>query len=252
MIRHSRLLVCAVISVVAHVAVERWLQRLPPGAEFATPRKVEIRVLMPPPPDPTPEPPKPAEPPPAQPPPRVVHERVRKPVVAEQQAETPKSTEAPPPDHPPITTDTSATPVFGVTMESTSQAGTGPAMPVGNTVRPRPGQQPVADAPVKALAAPVAAYQVTKMPLPEGRCTAKYTEEAREAADEGTVILDLIVGEDGRTREITVVQGLPHGLDKAAIAALKSCRFTPGEKDGRPVPVRVRGFKVSFYLQDAQ
>jgi hypothetical protein len=37
-------------------------------------------------------------------------------------------------------------------------------------------------APVKPLAEPVAAVEVTKMPLPQGRCAGKYTEEARAAA----------------------------------------------------------------------
>lgn len=32
------------------------------------------------------------------------------------------------------------------------------------------------------LAEPVAAVEVTKMPLPQGRCAGDYTEEARAAA----------------------------------------------------------------------
>jgi hypothetical protein len=47
-----------------------------------------------------------------------------------------------------------------------------------------------------------------------------------------------------------VVERLGHGLTEAAIAALEDCRFTPGEKDGRAVPVRVRSFKIRFVLQD--
>ena len=105
---------------------------------------------------------------------------------------------------------------------------------------------------MKPAAAPVAAYEVTKMPLPQGRCSGKYTDDARAAATEGTVVLDLIVDEQGRARDIKVVQGLDHGLTEAAIAALKDCSFTPGEKDGHPVPVRVRGFKIRFVLADAQ
>jgi protein TonB len=90
---------------------------------------------------------------------------------------------------------------------------------------------------------------VTTMPLPQGRCIGQYTDEAKRAAVEGTVVLDLVVGEDGRVREVQVVSGLGFGLTAAAIAAAKACRFTPGEKDGDPVPVRVRGFKIRFVLQ---
>jgi TonB family protein len=90
------------------------------------------------------------------------------------------------------------------------------------------------------------------MPLPLGRCTGKSTDEARAAGLEGVVVLDLIVDEHGHARDITVVEGLPHGLTQAAIAALHACTFTPGEKDGQPVPVRVRGFKIRFFLQEGE
>jgi TonB family protein len=158
--------------------------------------------------------------------------------------------DTPPVDHPPTTADTTTTPVFGVTMESTSQAGHGPAMPVGNTVHPAPAG--TTGGPVKPLAAPVAAVEVTRMPLPQGRCAGKYTDEALAAAVEGVVVVDLIVDEHGRARDVAVVEGLPHGLTRAAVAAVMECPFIPGEKDGRPVPVRVRGFKIRFVLPDSR
>ena len=60
------------------------------------------------------------------------------------------------------------------------------------------------------------------------------------------------VDEQGRARDIKVVEGLDHGLTQAAITALQGCHFSPGEKDGKPVPVRVRGFKIRFVLADGQ
>jgi TonB family protein len=156
--------------------------------------------------------------------------------------------ETPPVDHPTPTTDTTTTPVFGVTMESTSQGGSGPAMPVGNTTHAAPTGPP--GVPVKPLAAPVAAVEVTRMPLPQGRCEGKYNEEALAAGAEGVVVLAVIIDEHGRPRDITVVSGLPHGLTEAAIAALAACTFTPGEKDGAPVAVRVRAYQIRFVLPE--
>jgi protein TonB len=132
-------------------------------------------------------------------------------------------------------------------MESTSQGG-GPAVPVGNTTQPAPTAN--AGSAVKPLAEPVAAYEVTKMPLPQGRCAGKYTDEAKQAGIEGVVVLDLVVSEDGRTRDIQVVSGLSHGLTEAAIAALRACQFDPGERNGAHVPVRIRGFKIRFVLAE--
>ena len=251
----QRLAICVVASVVGHVAFARGLEELPPRPTVERARKVEVRVVAPPPPPvepepPPPEPPKPPDPPPEPPKPlpKVVHERPRvKPTPAPQVAAAPN--DAPPTDRPTVTTDTSAPPVFGVTMETTSQGGT-TAVPVGNTTRPQPTATAPTDGPPRPLAAPVAAVEVTKMPMPQGRCSRKYTDAARAAAIEGTVVLDLVVDATGRARDIKVVEGLPHGLTQAAIAALTACRFSPGEKDGQAVAVRVRGFKIRFVLQD--
>lgn len=240
-----KLVVCAVGSVVAHFAIERGLERLPRYTPPVPPHTIEIRVTAP---EPPPEPPKPEEKPP-EPKPQPAEAPRPHPVHAPQVAAVPKDT--PPPEHPPVTSDTSDQPVFGVTMESTSVGGTGPAMPVGNATRVAPGTGSGAVA-VKPLAEPVAAFEATKMPLPQGRCTGKYTDDAKTAGVEGTVVLDLIVGEDGKVRDIVVVQGLDHGLTESAKAALRACQFTPGEKDGKPVPVKIRGFKIHFVLSDAE
>src|SRR5262249_32992724 len=183
------------------------------------------------------------------PPEPVVHERPR-PHDAAPVKHAVAPVDTPPVDHAPATTDTTTTPVFGVTMESTSQAGGGPAMPVGNTTHAAPTAAPAA--PVKPLAAPVAAVEATKMPLPQGACPGKYTEEARAAAREGAVALDATIDEHGRARAFAVIAGLPHGLTQAAIDAVTACRFSPGERNGQPVPVRVRGYKIRFLMQESQ
>lgn len=245
-----RLVICAIASIAGHVALASVLAYLVLGDEPPppAPQIVQVHVVKPPPPpEPPPEPVKP-EPVPQELPKPKLHERPRPqaPAVAKHDV-TPVDT--PPVDHAPTTTDTTTTPVFGVTMESTSQGGSGPAMSVGNTTRPAPAAG--AGTAVKPLAAPVAAVEVTKMPLPHGRCAGKYTEEALAAGVEGVVVLDVTVDEHGRARDITVVQGLSHGLTEAAITALSACTFTPGEKDGTPVPVRVRGYKVRFIPPDS-
>jgi TonB family protein len=251
-IRDGRLIACAVLSVAAHVALAHELGRLPTRAVDHSKRMVSIRVVNPPPP--SPEPP-PEAPPEAPKPPPLAREHVRaRPTPSRAPQPVPES--PPPPDVPKPTADPSAAPVFGVNMESTSPGGGGPALPIGNSGKGVPSQsgggngsdRNAAPAPM----APVQAYEVTKMPLPQGRCMGIYTDEARQAATEGTVVLDLIVDEKGRARDIHVVSGLAHGLTEAAIAAIKGCHFDPGEKDGAAVPVRIRGFKISFYLQEGE
>jgi periplasmic protein TonB len=75
----------------------------------------------------------------------------------------------------------------------------------------------------------------------------EFSEEARKAKFQGTVVLWLIVGPDGRTREIRVYRSLGMGLDEKAIEAIREWRFEPGRKDGIPVAVQVN-VEVSFRL----
>lgn len=250
MIIDKRILVCAIVSVLGHFALGEALDQLPQRPPPKLDRKITIQVVEAPKKvEPPPEPEKPPEPKPdPKPEPKVVHDKPIAHTVAPAIHDT-IAKDVPIADHAVVAQESSAPPVFGVTMESTSQAGTTTA-PVGNTTQPGAPTGPAVQ--VKPASAPVAAYEVTKMPLPQGRCSGKYTEEARTAAIEGTVVLDLIVDEQGRARDIKVVQGLEHGLTEAAIKALQGCSFTPGEKDGHPVSVRVRSFKIRFVLADAE
>jgi len=238
----EKLGICLVISVIAHFAIERGLQQLPKHVDQLPPQQVSVRVIEPEPPK---EPEKPPEPKPPEPKTADIPKArpVHAPLVA------PVAKNAPPPDHPAVQTDSNSNEpaVFGVTMESTSQQG-GNAVSVGNTLAPSAGS--ATSAAPKPLPPPVAAFEATKLPLPQGRCFGKYTDEARAAGLEGTVVLDLTVDETGRAREITVVQGLGQGLSEAAKRALQECHFTPGEKDGKPVAVRIRGFKIEFVLNE--
>ena len=245
----SRLLACAVVAVVGHLLLIRGVVYLPAHAEAARPAVVQVVLRAPP-----PEPEKPAEPEAAaEPKTQAIHQApARRRAMTDAPRRENVLKNPPPTERPSTGTDTTTTPVFGISMESTSSAGTGPALPVGNTLQTKPGRVKVAAGDVKPLAAPVQAYEVTKMPLPIGRCTGKYTEEARQAGLEGTVILDIVVGEDGAVRDVTIVQGLGQGLNEAAVRALKACRFTPGERNGKSVPVRVRRFKVHFALGETE
>jgi len=77
----------------------------------------------------------------------------------------------------------------------------------------------------------------------------EYSEEARRASLEGTVLLRIIVDEDGRPRELKVMRSLGLGLDEKAIVAVSNWQFAPGTKDGQPVPVQAQ-IEVNFRLLD--
>ena len=77
-----------------------------------------------------------------------------------------------------------------------------------------------------------------------------YTEEAKPAHLEGTVLLDCVVASNGTPRDIIVTGSLDavYGLDQAAIEALAQWRFKPGTKDGKAVDVHVH-VEMTFTLK---
>lgn len=74
-----------------------------------------------------------------------------------------------------------------------------------------------------------------------------YSDEARKAKYQGTVVLWLIVGADGKAHEIRVARSLGMGLDEKAIEAVRQWRFRPALKDGKPVAVQIN-VEVNFRL----
>jgi TonB family protein len=67
---------------------------------------------------------------------------------------------------------------------------------------------------------------------------AKYTEIARLNMAQGAVVMSIVYTSGGEIRDIRVIRGLPDGLTRSAIEAVKKIRFNPAIKDGQPVSVR--------------
>lgn len=76
----------------------------------------------------------------------------------------------------------------------------------------------------------------------------QYSEEARKAKYQGTVVIQLIITADGRGTNITVVKGPGLGLEEKAVEAVRGWRFNPAiGRDGRPVAV-LTTIEVTFRL----
>jgi len=75
----------------------------------------------------------------------------------------------------------------------------------------------------------------------------EYSPEARVAKLQGSVALYVVIGEDGRARDIRVTRPLGLGLDEKAITAVSQWHFAPGTRDGQPVAVEAT-IEVNFRL----
>lgn len=120
--------------------------------------------------------------------------------------------------------------------------------PTEARLRERPGPAPLGT----AAPLPPGVFRVggaVSAPVPVYRGEPEYTEEARRAHVQGTVVLSMVVSEDGTPRDIRVLRPLGSGLDEKAIESVSRWRFRPAMKAGVPVPVQAT-VEVNFRTLD--
>ena len=74
-----------------------------------------------------------------------------------------------------------------------------------------------------------------------------YPPDAKEARVQGVVILEVLIGADGKVEQAKVLRSIPM-LDQAAIDAVRQWEFTPTLLNGEPKKV-IMTVTVNFTLQ---
>ena len=83
-------------------------------------------------------------------------------------------------------------------------------------------------------------------PVPVTQVTPTYPEFARDAQIQGTVLLHVLVGKDGRVKNVKVKRSVT-GLDASAVEAIKKWVFKPALSNNKPVAVWVE-VPMNFHL----
>jgi TonB family protein len=84
-------------------------------------------------------------------------------------------------------------------------------------------------------------------PIPIYQPEPSYTKEARAAKLQGTVTLWIVVGVDGTVADAKAINAFDKGLAENAVQTVKTWKFAPAMKAGKPVPCRLE-VEVSFRL----
>ena len=92
---------------------------------------------------------------------------------------------------------------------------------------------PGSDGQVYRVSPDVKPPRVISSPQPD------YPQEARKEHTPGQIVIWMIVGSDGRPRDVKVNRGISPELDQAAVDAAEKWRFQPGTKEGKPVSVTI-------------
>jgi len=93
---------------------------------------------------------------------------------------------------------------------------------------------------------PVPVREVDRPPRLLRQVRPEYPSEAFVKKVEGTVVLEIVIDEQGHVARTRIVQSIPL-LDAAAVAAVRQWVFAPAEKRGRPVATIARS-PVSFRI----
>lgn len=100
-----------------------------------------------------------------------------------------------------------------------------------------------------AAADPPPAGTLTRAPELVEFVPAEYPPEAEAAGIQGSVLLSVVIGEDGSVREARVVDPGPYpGFGPAALHAVAQFRFRPAEIDGKPAAVEI-SYRYDFVLR---
>lgn len=207
----------------------------------APPAKPAITEALPPPPEPAPKPVPAPEPTPAP-----------KPAPAPEPAPEPAPAPAPAPPQQPAAAPQQPAAAPQPTPQP-APAATSPATAGRSTSAPATA---VAGASDRAVILPanggggpygrIDAHPALNRPIKPN-----YPIGARRRGEEGTVILDVVVAEDGTAKTVSRVSGSGFSeLDAAAERAAAKARFKPGTRDGKPVLSAAR-ITIIFRLRDA-
>ena len=232
-------------------AIVAWVLVSVPVKKGHTSSRVEVEIVQTPkPPEPVLTPPKPPEPPPEPPKPIPKLKNAPAPV----QSSAPPSPEPPPKTPPPPTfnldpADTASANDVAVRAGTNNPGGDPNSKAPPGT--PKPSGTGTAGAP--NVYSPKSDVYIKTLPEIDGEACARtvsYPSEAEQLGIEGEVKLKVELDETGKVHDIKLLSGLGHGLDQAAMNALRhKCHFKPAiGTDGKPAAYVIQAYTWTFEL----
>jgi periplasmic protein TonB len=197
----------------------------------------------------------PEPPPPPPPPPEPEPERISKPEPKPRKAEPP-----PPPEKQPDKSKKPPPRVVGLSLDSTTQGGSGPAFGVGNT-RQGESARRAADPDKVTREAPAASpnKSATRIPsagasyvLPKRKRKVEppYPEKYKAQGIEAAVTVMVSLDPSGKVKSVKIIKGSGYKeFDEAARKTALAEEFEPATRDGTPIPYTL-SFTYRFRLED--
>lgn len=137
--------------------------------------------------------------------------------------------------------------VFGVSPKAVA-SDAGVEVKAGNTVAKPPDQEILKPGDAESLPIPSEEYLVSSMPEIQSEVRVPYPPESKRKGIQGAVVMDLLIDESGKVREVALVEGPNQELSTAALTAAKGFQFSPAQIQHKSVTVRIR-YVYRFVLE---
>jgi periplasmic protein TonB len=95
----------------------------------------------------------------------------------------------------------------------------------------------IPDGPPAPVGPLTAGMSGTTIPRKVSGADPPYPEEAKRVSLQGTVILRIIIDEQGNVVDVGVIQGAPLGMTESAVEGVRKWKYQPSTVHGRPVAV---------------
>lgn len=141
--------------------------------------------------------------------------------------------------------------VFGVSRKAitaTESSDNAAEVKQGNTVAKEQDDLTLDKDDADSLPIPADDFLISQMPKLKSEVRIPYPVEAKKAGIEGPVVMDLLIDDQGKVRQVELIKGPGFGLNEAALAALKSFEFTPARIADKNVAVKIR-YTYRFVLE---
>jgi TonB family protein len=94
---------------------------------------------------------------------------------------------------------------------------------------------------------PIGPGSGVKAPKPKYTPEPDFSEIAKYEENQGTVVVNVIVGTDGNVHNVRLLRPLGMGLDENAQSTVQTWRFQPAIRNGQPVAVEMN-IEIAFDL----
>lgn len=140
--------------------------------------------------------------------------------------------------------------VFGLNRNSytdTAKTGSGINVKMGNTTAKSEDSIILEKNDSDTLPTPTEEYLVSQMPRVIKEVRPIYPKEAREKQKSGSVVLDVLIDENGNVRNVIVLES-EEIFKQEAVEAMKKFKFAPANINGKTVAVKIR-YVIKFELE---